>query len=190
MNNNKTTVSGIHANIYSALFSALVCVATMAVRIPTPGTGGYIHLGDAFVIMAGVMLGAHHGGLSAGLGSALADIFSGYAFYAPATFVIKGLAGAVCGLVYHGAGRLPSGVAAGPRGRSGIPAAVRCVLCGLLSMVIVVLGYLGFELAVYGSGAFASVIPNLIQTGSGIVIASFLRPVLEGIFRHLSWLRR
>ena len=29
--------------------------------------------------------------VSAGLGSALADVFSGYLVYAPATFVIKGL---------------------------------------------------------------------------------------------------
>ena len=32
-----------------------------------------------------------YGFLAAGLGSALADIFSGYAIYAPATFLIKGL---------------------------------------------------------------------------------------------------
>ena len=31
----------------AALFAALSCVFTMAIRIPTPGTGGYIHPGDA-----------------------------------------------------------------------------------------------------------------------------------------------
>lgn len=31
--------------ILAALFAALSCVATMSIRIPTPGTGGYIHPG-------------------------------------------------------------------------------------------------------------------------------------------------
>ena len=38
----------------TALFAALACVATMSIRIPTPGTGGYIHPGDAIVILAGI----------------------------------------------------------------------------------------------------------------------------------------
>ena len=29
--------------ITAALFAALVCTATMVIRIPTPGTGGYVH---------------------------------------------------------------------------------------------------------------------------------------------------
>ena len=32
--------------ITAALFTALACVATMSIRIPTPGTNGYIHPGD------------------------------------------------------------------------------------------------------------------------------------------------
>ena len=40
--------------ILAALFAALSCVATMSIRIPTPGTGGYIHPGDAIVILSGV----------------------------------------------------------------------------------------------------------------------------------------
>ena len=36
--------------------AALACVATMSIRIPTPGTNGYIHPGDAIVILSGVIL--------------------------------------------------------------------------------------------------------------------------------------
>ena len=39
--------------VMAALFAAFACVATMSIRIPTPGTGGYIHPGDAIVILAG-----------------------------------------------------------------------------------------------------------------------------------------
>ena len=41
--------SNLKKIIMTALFAALACVATMSIRIPTPGTGGYIHPGDAQV---------------------------------------------------------------------------------------------------------------------------------------------
>ena len=47
--------------ILAALFAALTCAATMSIRIPTPGTGGYIHPGDAIVILSGVILGPAYG---------------------------------------------------------------------------------------------------------------------------------
>lgn len=31
--------------IMAALFAALACVATMIIKVPTPGTEGYINLG-------------------------------------------------------------------------------------------------------------------------------------------------
>ncbi len=43
--------SNLKKIIMTALFAALACVATMSIRIPTPGTGGYIHPGDAIVIL-------------------------------------------------------------------------------------------------------------------------------------------
>ena len=77
--------------ILAALFAALSCVATMSIRIPTPGTGGYIHPGDAIVILSGVILGPVWGFLAGGIGSALSDLIGGYFIYVPITFVIKGL---------------------------------------------------------------------------------------------------
>ena len=64
-------------HITAALFAALTFAATMAVRIPTPGTSGYIHPGDALVILSGVILGPSSGFLAAGIGSALADLLGG-----------------------------------------------------------------------------------------------------------------
>ena len=75
----------------TALFAALACVATMSIRIPTPGTGGYIHPGDAIVILAGIILGPVYGMLAGGIGSALSDLIGGYFVYVPITLVIKGL---------------------------------------------------------------------------------------------------
>ena len=55
--------------VLSALFAALACVATMSIRIPTPGTGGYIHPGDAIVILCGVFLDPVSAFLAAGIGN-------------------------------------------------------------------------------------------------------------------------
>lgn len=55
--------------VLTALFAALACVATMVIRIPTPATSGYIHPGDAIVILCGLILGPRYGFLAAGLGS-------------------------------------------------------------------------------------------------------------------------
>ena len=75
---------------FAALFAALTCAATMVIRIPTFSTGGYIHPGDALVILSGIFLGPVYGGLAAGIGSAMSDLLGGYFFYVPATFPIKG----------------------------------------------------------------------------------------------------
>ena len=40
--------SNLKKIVTTALFAALACVATMSIRIPTPGTSGYIHPGDVF----------------------------------------------------------------------------------------------------------------------------------------------
>ena len=77
--------------ILAALFAALACVATMSIRIPTIGTGGYIHPGDAIVILCGVILGPVWGFLAAGIGSCMADLLGGYFVYVPITLIIKGL---------------------------------------------------------------------------------------------------
>ena len=62
----------------------------MLIRIPTP-LKGYINLGDAIVLLCAFLLPPSYAFFAAGIGSMLADIFSGYAVYAPATFIIKGL---------------------------------------------------------------------------------------------------
>ncbi|MCR5054962.1 MAG: ECF transporter S component, partial [Lachnospiraceae bacterium] len=61
----------------TGLLTACVVVGTMIVKIPIPATGGYIHPGDGVVLLCGLLLGPIYGPLAAGLGSMLADLFSG-----------------------------------------------------------------------------------------------------------------
>ena len=72
------------------MFTALICVATMVIQIPAP-LAGYVHFGDCFILIAAWVLGPWWGFAAGGIGSALADLFTGYAVYVPGTLIIKGL---------------------------------------------------------------------------------------------------
>ena len=85
--------------IFTALLSALTFVATFVIKLPTP-TMGYIHPGDAVVLICGTLLGPVYGGFAAGFGSMLADLVGGYFTYAPATFVIKALTAVIAAFLY------------------------------------------------------------------------------------------
>ena len=76
--------------VMSAMLASLTCVATMIIKIPTP-LHGYANLGDCIVLLSAFLMPVSYGFCAAAIGSALADVLSGYAMYAPATFIIKGL---------------------------------------------------------------------------------------------------
>lgn len=155
--------------ILAALFAALSCVATMSIRIPTPGTGGYIHPGDAIVILSGVILGPVWGFLAGGIGSALSDLIGGYFVYVPITFVIKGLVALAAGLLYQKIGKT----------QKSRYAAV--VLGGVADIILVAGGYFVCEYFIYGAGAAASIPSNIIQGVGGLVISCILYPILISI---------
>lgn len=155
--------------ILAALFAALSCVATMSIRIPTPGTGGYIHPGDAIVILSGVILGPVWGFLAGGIGSALSDLIGGYFVYVPITFVIKGLVALAAGLLYQKVGKTQKS------------RYVAVVLGGVADIILVAGGYFVCEYFIYGAGAAASIPANIIQGVGGLVISCILYPILISI---------
>ena len=82
--------SSLHLGVLTALFGALIFVVTAYVlHIPTPATGGYIHLGDAFVYLAASVLPTPYAAAAAGVGEALSDALTGGIVYALPTFLIK-----------------------------------------------------------------------------------------------------
>ena len=130
-----------------AMLAAIACVATMIIRIPIPK--GYVNFGDCIVLLGGFLLGPVSGALAAGIGSALADIFSGYAIYALPTFVIKGL------MAFIGAVLLK---------RFSDNKFWYIFLYTFICELIMILGYFLFESVLYGFvAAFASVIGNSMQ---------------------------
>ncbi len=154
--------------VLAAVFAALCCVMTMSVRIPTPGTGGYIHPGDAMVVLCGIFLDPVPAFFAAGIGSCMADPLGGYFIYVPVTFGIKGLTALLGSLVYR---RLVS---------HGRPLHLAVVCCGLIDVLLVAGGYCICEIFLYGSAAALAGIPsNLAQGAGGLLIAWVLFPLLH-----------
>lgn len=83
----------------AGIMAALVAVATLFVQIPNPATKGYINFGDIMIFVSALTFGPLVGGLAGSIGSSIADIVSGYGYFAPFTFVIKGVEGAIAGLI-------------------------------------------------------------------------------------------
>lgn len=162
--------SNLKKIVMAALFAALACVATMSIRIPTPGTGGYIHPGDAVVILSGVLLGPTWGLLAAGIGSAMADLLGGYFIYVPITFAVKGIIAFLAGMICQKIGKTQKS------------RYISVLLGGVVDIVFVAGGYFLCEIPLYGASAAAASVPaNLIQGVSGLVIAFVLYPVLLAV---------
>lgn len=151
--------------VFAALFAALSCVATMVIRIPTP-LGGYIHAGDAVVLLSAFILGPWWGAAAAGLGSALADLIAGYSLYVPGTFVIKFIVALLAGFLLN------------CRFIKSVP--VRAVTAGIISELVMVLGYLAYEGLIlgYGAAAIGGVPANCIQGAFGVVAGAVLYAAL------------
>ncbi|MBO5779321.1 MAG: ECF transporter S component [Clostridia bacterium] len=158
----------------SALFAALCCVMTMMVQIPVP-TAGYIHFGDVFVLLSGWLLG-FHGVIAAGIGSMFADIFSGYAAYAPITFLDKAATAAVAWLVFALLRKvLPRKLAF-----------VGLLLSAILGELVMAAGYIGYEWFLYGFGkAILNLVPYLIKGGISVALACLLYPVTKRILGRM-----
>lgn len=158
--------SKIKKIVISALMAAMVCVATMVIKVPSP-MQGYINLGDCIVLLCGWILAPGYGFLAAGIGSALADLFSGYFIYAPATFLIKGamalIAYAFFKLMSGRIGKLPSQI-----------------IGGVLAELAMIVGYYVFEGFMYGFVPSAVNIPaNAVQGVAGLVIGIVLIKAFE-----------
>lgn len=76
--------------VLTALFAAIICVTTAFLfHIPIGTAGGYIHLGDAFVYLAGAFLPVPYAMAAAGIGSGFADLLTGAPHWAIFTVIIK-----------------------------------------------------------------------------------------------------
>ena len=149
--------------VLASILAAIVCVATAVFAFPLPGNG-FANLGDCFVIICGGLIGPWWGFAAAAIGAALSDIILGYAVYAPATFIIKGV---MALLVYYIAVK------------NGKTSVVKTAVSAIIAEIIMVAGYFFFELAVYGAGV---AIPDLLGNATQAVVGAVAGTVLLSVF--------
>lgn len=160
------TQNTAHKIVMSAMLAALTCVATMIIKIPSP-LKGYINIGDCIVLLAGWLLLPMYGFLAAGVGSALADVFSGYVMYAPATFIIKGIMALIA---YYGSKLLRK------KGKR----IFGQIVSGAVAEVWMIVGYFVFEGFLYGFAPSLVNIPaNGIQGIAGLVLGVAFMKIFE-----------
>ena len=140
------------------ILSAVILLLTLFVKIPmpVPGGSGYVHLGDGAILLTSVLMGPY-AALIAGIGSALADVLSGFAVYALPTFFIKAAMGGFAGFLAR---------KNAPWRNTVVFALAACIMAG---------GYFLYEGFAFGwPVAIADLVPNLLQGASGVVIGLVL----------------
>ena len=158
--------------VMSALMIAIITISIMFIKVPIPFTQGYVHLGDAMIFMAVMVLGWKNGAIAAAIGGALGDILGGFPVWAPWTFCIKGIMAIILGLMISYAlkkrwimiGRMPLGG----------------VLGMIVAGIVMCAGYYVAEGIMYGNWAAAALgIPwNIGQFVVGLIIAWVLTMAL------------
>lgn len=141
----------------AGVMTAVVFVATRLIQVPIPG--GYVHLGDSMIYFSAFTFGPLTGGIAGAFGATLADLTSGYANYAPATFIIHGAEGVLAGLIAWRAG------------------VWRMILAAIVGGLVIVGGYFLYDLLVLriGSGAaITDLLFNIGQAVSGGIIGTVL----------------
>ena len=153
-----------------AVFAAVVFAATYSFVIPIPATSGYFNLGETTIYIAALLFGPLVGGLAGGIGSMISDALLAPQF-APGTLVIKGIEGALVGVLSN---RLKPYISSFT-----IRASIAIVIGGLE----MVAGYFIYEQLALGyplAAALAEVPFNIVQMLVGLVVAL---PVVHGVLR-------
>ena len=169
---------------FMAVFAAIILLATYVVKIPTP-VYGYIHAGDGFVLLAGILLGPLPGALAAGIGSALSVLIGGYPAWVPGTFAVKFLAALVAAALYQ---RIRKNT--DHKARKGM--AVSVAVSGVIAELVMTGGYFFYNVLLisllnteFSGAGFASAgvlaaaeVPfNLVQGALGVAVAVVLAPL-------------
>ena len=91
--------------VLTGLMAALCYVSFTFLQIPIPVPGGdqvALHIGNAFCVLAALLLGGVHGGLAGAIGMTIADLLiPAYVTSAPKTFLLKFLIGFIAGFIAH-----------------------------------------------------------------------------------------
>ena len=154
--------------VTTALLTALVLICTLILKVPV-GPDCYIHLGDAVILLAVILLPRGYACFAGAVGATLADLMGGFAFWAPWTFAVKLLFILVFGFFLDRSRKNASETTL-----LGVPV---IELIGLVvSGIVAVVGYFLSEYMLFGNWIpAATCIPfNIIQVTVAAIIAELL----------------
>lgn len=91
--------------VLTAMFAALSYISFSYLKIPIPTLSGdmtALHIGNAFCVLAALILGSNYGGVAGSLGMTIADLMDPvYITSAPKTFILKFCIGFIAGFIAH-----------------------------------------------------------------------------------------
>lgn len=146
---------------YGGLCAAIVCVTTAVIQIPIPL--GYMHFGNISILLFAYLFSPDIALFAGGVGSALADLITGYPQWILPTLIIKSLMGFLASELYHKKGAYVS------------LKSIRCALGSLVGIATMVIGYTLFGCFLYGNLAQGlAQIPGLSTEGIFGIIGFYL----------------
>lgn len=165
----------IKDTVFIGVLSSMCAIAT-TIKIPF-GVGAMVHMGTAFLYTAAIIFGGVYAGLAGAIGSAFYDLVMGFSPYTLWSFVIKGIAGLIAGVITKGL--WPEGKPGTGSGISIIRMAFGCILAAAWTLC----GYIVAWWQVTGSFTIAlgNIPSSLMTSGAGFVVAIILAPKLRKI---------
>ena len=165
--------------VFAALMAALTVVGSgLRIKVPAgiAGTSAF-HLGNIMCALSGILLGPWLGGLAAGLGSAIYDVFDPmYIAEAWLTFLMKGTYGLVVGLVFSVGKKEWNYLKATLSSAAGAVTYAVLYLTKNYIKAIIIQG-------IAASGAWVAVVDKLPATVFNAAVAIIFAPVLASAIR-------
>lgn len=156
----------------TGMFIALTLVFTMFinVKLPIAANGGLIHLGNAPLFVAAILIGKKTGALAGAFGMGIFDVLSGaWATWAPFTFLIVGLMGWTVGALTE-------------KHKDFFHIGIAIIAAALIKVI----GYYIAEVILYHNliTPITSIPGNLIQIGVAAVVLFIVIAPLKKVFSH------
>jgi uncharacterized membrane protein len=168
--------SKIRDMVETALLISLVFVATAFINIKLPilSSGGLVHLGTGMLFISAIVFGKEKAAIAGAIGMAIFDLSSGWALWAPFTFVVRGAMGYVMGAIVYSNNKKGNSI-------------IFNILGILVSGAVMIVGYYITEGIIYGNWLtpVASIPGNLTQILVGSVLGLPIAKILKRYAKYI-----
>jgi len=168
--------SKVRDMVETALLISLVFVSTafINVKLPILSSGGLVHLGTGMLFISAIVFGKEKAAIAGAVGMAIFDLSSGWALWAPFTFVIRGAMGYVMGAIAYSNNKKGNSITFN-------------ILGIIVSGAVMIAGYYISEVIIYGNWLtpVTSIPGNLTQIVVGSLLALPIAKILKRYAKHI-----